>query len=410
MSPLRNHIRLELFGEKVEKGHHDKLAVLEINLSHGVNILTPELVVEESKGEIKQEDIWGFNANIYCDERNTIIVKDFPYFTLAAYSNSEPILGHLKVYNATNFYRLNDLQIKRIDSEFSNALIAGCDVGEVYVGIESWHQDPLSKTKANNNSTNDSKTDVRSSRIGKVKTYAGQDLINIQDSVISELEINSAITDLHLWQGSSVERVTVGAVVDKLKINSSIVEIIQGRKNSIIKEFETANSSLVKFFELFESNVLSRSSSSLELIAESYRNARNREKQYEYSYLYQKEITNNMANRSKKLFSRFLQLTCGYGYKPERGIYTLFAIWLVFSIIYSLFLLVPEHGLSTNGKEISGWIGVPYSMYFSVITFTTIGYGDVVPLDWVTRFLAGLEGIFGISTMAIIIYALTKHD
>ena len=215
---------------------------------------------------------------------------------------------------------------------------------------------------------------------------------------------------VELWQGCSIERITIGATVDKFRINDSMIEVMKGRKNSMIKEFKSTSASLVKVFELYENNVLSRGSSSLEIIAESYRNARNTEKQYEYSYLHQKELTKNIAKITKRIFPRLLQITCGYGYKPERGVYTLFAIWLIFTILYSMFLLVPGFGLATNGKEISGWIGIPYSMYFSAITFTTIGYGDVVPIDWVTRFLAGLEGIFGISTMAIIIYALTKHD
>lgn len=407
---VNNHIKLDVFSEKVEKGHHETIIVLELQLSAGVNVLTPELIVQASKGKIKKTDIWGFNANIYCDERNTIIVKDFPYFTLAAYSNAEPILSHLKVYNASQFYRLNDLQVKRIDSEFANALIAGCEVEEVYVGIESWHQERLDKIDANKRIERESKTDIRGSRVGKLKTYTGQGSVNIQDSVVGELEINSSITDLHVWQGCSIQRITIGATVEKFKINDSIIEVMHGRKNSMVKEFESTNASLVKVFELYESNVLSRSSSSLEILAESYRNARNTEKQHEYSYLHQKEITNNIPRISKRVFPRLLQITCGYGYKPERGVYTLFAIWLIFAIIYSTFLLVPGFGLATNGEEISGWIGIPYSMYFSAITFTTIGYGDVVPIDWLTRFLAGLEGIFGISTMAIIIYALTKHD
>ena len=104
MGSLRNHIRLELFSNKVENGHHETLDVIELNLVSGVNILTPELVIERSKRKIDKKSIFGFNANIYCDERNTLVIKDFPYFTLAAYSNAEPILAHLKVYNSNNFF------------------------------------------------------------------------------------------------------------------------------------------------------------------------------------------------------------------------------------------------------------------------------------------------------------------
>lgn len=35
------------------------------------------------------------------------------------------------------------------------------------------------------------------------------------------------------------------------------------------------------------------------------------------------------------------------------------------------------------------------SAYFSIITYTTVGYGDVVPPTWM-RFTAGIEGLTGI--------------
>ena len=39
-------------------------------------------------------------------------------------------------------------------------------------------------------------------------------------------------------------------------------------------------------------------------------------------------------------------------------------------------------------------------LYFSVITFTTIGYGDYAPLGWL-RLVAGVEGLLGLFLMAL---------
>jgi hypothetical protein len=38
--------------------------------------------------------------------------------------------------------------------------------------------------------------------------------------------------------------------------------------------------------------------------------------------------------------------------------------------------------------------------YFSIITFTTIGYGDYAPRGWV-RWVAGLEGFLGLFLVAV---------
>ena len=47
-------------------------------------------------------------------------------------------------------------------------------------------------------------------------------------------------------------------------------------------------------------------------------------------------------------------------------------------------------------------------LYFSLITLSTIGYGDVVPLDGEVRMLAALEGITGVLYVAITVALLVN--
>jgi ion channel len=53
-------------------------------------------------------------------------------------------------------------------------------------------------------------------------------------------------------------------------------------------------------------------------------------------------------------------------------------------------------------------------LYFSLVTLSTIGYGDVVPLHGEVRVLAALEGIAGVLyiaiTVALLVSAYKQRD
>jgi hypothetical protein len=48
-------------------------------------------------------------------------------------------------------------------------------------------------------------------------------------------------------------------------------------------------------------------------------------------------------------------------------------------------------------------------LYFSLITLSTIGYGDLVPVGGETRMLAALEGVTGVLYIAITVAILVSR-
>jgi len=79
------------------------------------------------------------------------------------------------------------------------------------------------------------------------------------------------------------------------------------------------------------------------------------------------------------------------------AIYTVLAlhvieIWL-FGIVLWLLLLWPACGYIAVGAARNP-LGLLDAIYFSAITYTTVGFGDVVPVGAV-RFLAGTEALIG---------------
>ncbi|OPX85795.1 MAG: voltage-gated potassium channel [Pelotomaculum sp. PtaB.Bin104] len=58
------------------------------------------------------------------------------------------------------------------------------------------------------------------------------------------------------------------------------------------------------------------------------------------------------------------------------------------------------HGLTKESNFID-------FLYFSVVTFTTTGYGDIYPLDTIARFFVFTEIVMGISLVIAIICTIT---
>ena len=78
---------------------------------------------------------------------------------------------------------------------------------------------------------------------------------------------------------------------------------------------------------------------------------------------------------------------------------------VVFGALYSVFSSF-DQGLVSNttpAAPITPWT----SLYFSVVTISTLGYGDIIPRGF-SKVLACLEVIFGLTMMGIIVAKLTS--
>ena len=85
----------------------------------------------------------------------------------------------------------------------------------------------------------------------------------------------------------------------------------------------------------------------------------------------------------------------GYGEKPDRLALTMVVNILVFGTL--------QHWL--GGVAGAAWWE---HVYFSGITFLTIGYGDLAPVGFMPRLLAVLEGAAGIATFGMLIASAAK--
>ena len=71
----------------------------------------------------------------------------------------------------------------------------------------------------------------------------------------------------------------------------------------------------------------------------------------------------------------------------------IFSILVMVTIFGSIMYLV-------EGEE-NGFTSIPRSIYWAIVTITTVGYGDISPQTSIGQFIASLAMIFGYATIAI---------
>jgi hypothetical protein len=107
----------------------------------------------------------------------------------------------------------------------------------------------------------------------------------------------------------------------------------------------------------------------------------------------------------RRLISKTVDLACGYGESPVSVIFFSLSVILFFGVLFFLF------GIQGTDAIIRYTPHLPLSetihdlgdcLYFSVVTFTTVGYGDIYPIG-ITRFFATLEAFAGSFILALFV-------
>ncbi|AMO55435.1 hypothetical protein GZ77_10205 [Endozoicomonas montiporae] len=111
-----------------------------------------------------------------------------------------------------------------------------------------------------------------------------------------------------------------------------------------------------------------------------------------------------------RILSTLVDVISGYGEKPRRVISFAAGLIFLFSFIYLLFGVQEggrliqyssDQSLLVNART---WLD---TLYYSVVTFTTLGYGDITPIG-ISRLFAALEAFTGSFSMALFVVVFVK--
>lgn len=129
-----------------------------------------------------------------------------------------------------------------------------------------------------------------------------------------------------------------------------------------------------------------------------------------------KELTMQRKQREKfsleRIMLKFVDLFCGYGEKPINVI--IFSMGLILLSAVAFFFLGVDSGdgiirfnpANTFKQNIED---LGSSIYFSVVTFTTLGYGDIHPHGW-ARLVATIEAFVGSFALALYVVVFVKKS
>lgn len=113
---------------------------------------------------------------------------------------------------------------------------------------------------------------------------------------------------------------------------------------------------------------------------------------------------------TKRLISKIVEFSCGYGERPLRIVLISALVILLFSFIFFMTGLSYNDDMimfSASASSLENLQDFLNSLYFSVVTFTTLGYGDILPLG-ISKFFAGIEALLGGFILALFVVVFVK--
>lgn len=200
-------------------------------------------------------------------------------------------------------------------------MLEECNINKLQIGLFSM-MNPENSLKID-------KIDLQAVTIKKIDIYTEWKNINVQRSNISELNIThyvqkndtSTVSNLHIWQNTSFEKISIMNSVNEFKIEDSNIHRLFACDNLLIHDLILKDSTIEKCFRFHKHHFENSTYDSWQWIEKSANNARDLKKRAEANYQMAKALYST-ETKTDKLLSKLFDFCAGYGYKPLRVVRT----------------------------------------------------------------------------------------
>ncbi len=114
-----------------------------------------------------------------------------------------------------------------------------------------------------------------------------------------------------------------------------------------------------------------------------------------------------------RIISKLIEMTTGYGEKVGNIFYTVLFVIVACAGLYGIAgVQYGDYILGFNGdvQEFGGILNVIGNLfYFSVVVFSTVGFGEIVPINLMGKSIMVIEGLIGGLILSILIIAIYKQ-
>ncbi len=112
----------------------------------------------------------------------------------------------------------------------------------------------------------------------------------------------------------------------------------------------------------------------------------------------------------QRLISKFLHVSLGYGEQIGRIIGSILVMMLASALVFGVEGVRYGDQLLRFGSEAGLLATFGDLLYFSVVVFTTVGFGDITPFGPLGKITVIIEGIGGTIYIAILVIAIYKNS
>jgi hypothetical protein len=225
--------------------------------------------------------------------------------------------------------------------------------------------------------------------------YSSLRYVNISNAILHYWTLNECdIEELKIEKSEIQNFNFIESEIFRISLKDSKILNLKFDSNDIRGlEFSNCDINNISYIAK-KDNLFERDFYNLRQIRIAFQKQGKRHESQEFYFKERKYETKSQKNLFKKYLYKFEELICGYFIRPERVIFSSLILIIIFAILHFILGKPPLYRSYID------------SIYFSVTTFTTLGYGDIAPQSIVMKIICSMEAMLGAIFIGLFLFCL----